>query len=71
MDRTEGGLKMVTKEDFAELIRLVQSIIHNLDDHLKKEHGQKYTGKGDNLRFYLHNIEKSCSELLGKYVEEA
>jgi len=61
---------MIEDRDFEELIRLVQSIVHNFDEHLRQEHKQKYTGKGDNLRFYLCNIEKFCSKLLGKYVEE-
>lgn len=61
---------MIEDKDFVELIRLVQSIVRNFDEHLKKEHKQKYTGKGDNLRFYLCNIEKLCSKLLSKYVEE-
>ena len=58
---------MIEDRDFKELIRLVQSTVHNFDQHLKDDHKQKSTGKGDNLRFYLQNIEKFCSHLLGKY----
>jgi hypothetical protein len=62
----------VSRKDFEELVKTLDSVIWNLDTHLKNDHGQEAHGYNSKtkidatLRFYLANCSHSLKALLGK-----
>lgn len=63
---------VVKRKDFEELIKTVDSIIWNLDTHLKEDHHIESKGYDEKtkasatLRFYLANCSQHLKALLGE-----